>query len=186
MRANKFLALSFVVAAGISACSSPGLEDPPAAAGSEALQSTSTPSADAMETESANDAASPSVSASAPGSPSPSSSALVEPFPLDVLPVMGESTVLSSSVDLTGDMAVVSVTASVDKSSDEVLEYYRSSLSKAGFKELKDEFSDDSIASQDFFRNGTETINVSVVAGTKNQKASVYTVGGTLLTESMD
>lgn len=83
-------------------------------------------------------------------------------------------------------MAVVSITASVDKSADEVLEYYRSSLSKAGFKELKDEFSDDSIASQDFFRNGTETINVSVVAGTKNQKESVYTVGGTLLTESMD
>ncbi|GAA1339851.1 hypothetical protein GCM10009611_09220 [Arthrobacter roseus] len=186
MRAIKFLAAVCVIAAGISACSSPGLDDSPAEAGSESLQSTSVPPTSSVDAGSTDDMASPSISTSASASPSPSSSALVEPFPTEVLPVMGASTVLSSSVDLTGDMAVVSITASVDKSADEVLEYYRSSLSKAGFKELKDEFSDDSIASQDFFRNGTETINVSVVAGTKNQKESVYTVGGTLLTESMD
>lgn len=83
-------------------------------------------------------------------------------------------------------MTVVSVTASVNKSREEVLEYYRSSLSKAGFNELKGQFSDDSVASQDFIRNDTETINVSVVTGAEGQKESVYTVGGTLLTESMD
>ncbi len=184
MKAITYLAAVCLVAAGLSACSSPQTGDSTSEAGSEAQQSQSASAT--IGTDATSAGSTPSASSSSGPTPSPTTTALVSQFPTELLPVMPGSTVLSSSVDKTGDTAVVSVTGTVDKSAKDILNFYRSSLKEAGFKELQDEFSDESVLSQDFIRNESETINVSIVAGTKMQKESVYTVGGTLLPESTD
>ncbi|MEZ2388737.1 hypothetical protein AB6813_04170 [bacterium RCC_150] len=161
-----------VAAAGVvltvSACS--GL--PPAGSashGSEPASSGSTPSASPTGSGSASPGASATVGALVPG------------FPQQLIPLMPQATIESSSFDKNTSPASVALVGVVSAPADSVIAFYTSAFTAQGFKEVPGS-SVGNIKSKDFLRGDNETVNISVVeAGGK----STFTIGANVATGSV-
>ena len=138
----------------------------------------------------------PSASASAPAtaastvtaSPSPSASpntsatvgALVDGFPQQLLPLMPGATVVSSSFDKASVPATAALVATVAAPTAAVLDFYVKALEGQGFKAVPGE-AVGAVASRDFLRGDSETVNISVVEAAG---VSTFTIGANVPAES--
>lgn len=126
------------------------------------------------------------ASVTAPPSPSaqPGTSAtvgaLVADFPQKLLPVMPGAKVESSSFDKTGTPATVALVGKLTAPAADVVAYYSKELEGQGFKAVPGE-TVGSVASKDFLRGDTETVNVSVVEAAG---VSTFTIGANVAPES--
>ncbi len=146
----------------------------PAAPGVTTSSSSSAQSA----TDSAN------ITASASPTPSPGTSAtvgnIVAGFPETLIPAMPGATVISSSFDKTAAPATVALVGSVAAPTAAVVDFYAKHLEGLGFKAVPGD-AVGAVASKDFVRNGTETVNVAVVEAAG---VSTFTIGANVAVES--
>jgi hypothetical protein len=105
---------------------------------------------------------------------------VVEGFPAQLLPLMPEATVVSSSFDKASAPATAALVATVKAPTAAVIDFYTSALEAQGFKAVPGD-SVGAVASKDFVRGDSETVNVSVVeaAGT-----ATFTIGANVAAES--
>lgn len=133
-----------------------------------------------------------STSAAAPStvtaSPSPSASpntsatvgAVVAGFPTQLLPLMPESTVVSSSFDKATTPVTAALVATNRTTAATVVDFYTKALEAQGFKAVPGD-SVGAIVSKDFVRNDSETVNISVVEAAG---VSTFTIGANVAAES--
>jgi hypothetical protein len=107
--------------------------------------------------------------------------ALVEGFPKTLLPVMPGAQVESSSFDKTGTPATVALVAKITSPAAGVVAFYSKKLESQGFKAVPGE-KVGSVASKDFLRGGTETVNLAVV---ETAGVSTYTIGANVAAKSV-
>jgi len=123
----------------------------------------------------------PTATASVTASPSPSATpgtsatvgALVAGFPQQLLPLMPNAKVESSSFDKTGSPATVALVGKVSAPSSDVVAYYTQQLEGQGFKAVPGE-KVGAVASKDFVRGDNETVNLAVVEASG---VSTFTIG---------
>ncbi len=170
-------AVTAAAAAGVllalAACT-PGPGAPAASAPSAAASTPAAPS-----TAPASTTAPPSPSAE-PGT-SATVGALVDGFPKKLLPVMPGAQVQSSSFDKTGAPATVALVAKITSPASGVVAFYSKKLESQGFKAVPGE-KVGSVASKDFLRGGTETVNLAVVEASG---VSTFTIGANVAAESV-
>lgn len=123
-----------------------------------------------------------------PAGPSPSASpgttstvgGLVPGFPQNLLPLMPGATVVSSSFDKTTSPATAALVATTKATPAAVLAFYTKSLTGQGFKAVPGD-AVGSVASKDFVRGDSETVNVSVVP---SGGVATFTIGANVAAKS--
>lgn len=158
-------ALAAMAAVALAACSSP--------APSAAPESTT---------------AAPATASPTPAGPSPSASpgttatvgGLVPGFPQQLLPVMPGATVVSSSFDKTTSPATAALVATTKATPAAILAFYTKSLAGQGFKAVPGD-AVGSVASKDFVRGDSETVNVSII---KAGGVATFTIGANVAAKS--
>ncbi|TQS91220.1 hypothetical protein EU811_17210 [Arthrobacter sp. TS-15] len=180
-----FALLAVSVALAASACTpSPGGTAAPSTSGaaSASTQATSTPS--------------PSVSGSTASpetttfteSPAPAPdttatvNALVPGFPAQLIPVMPNTSIRSSSVDKSEAVATVALVGTVKAPPEGVVDYYKTSMEAQGFKLVPGPFAVGNVTSLDFIRGDGETVNVSV---RQKEGVSTFTIGANVAAGSV-
>ena len=154
------------VAVALVACSSPA---------PSASQESTTPAATATASPSAvgpGPVASPGTTATVGG--------LVPGFPQKLLPLMPGATVVSSSFDKTTAPATAALVATTKATPAAVLAFYTKSLTAQGFKAVPGD-AVGNVASKDFVRGDSETVNVSVV---KSGGLATFTIGANVAAKS--
>ena len=171
------LAAGAAVVAAASACTAqaPGSATPaPPASASPAAAARNTA---ATNTASATATASPSAS---PGT-SATVGALVAGFPSKLLPVMPGAKVVASSFDKSASPATVALVGSISAKPAAVVAYYTKALEGQGFTSVPGN-AVGSVASKDFVRAGSETVNIAVPA---TGGVSTFTIGANVTPESV-
>ena len=159
-------ALAAAAAVSLAACSSPA---PSASPGSTvSVPATASPTA-----------AGPSPSA-APGTTA-TVGGRVPGFPQKLLPLMPGATVVSSSFDKTTSPATAALVATTKATPAAILAFYTKSLTGQGFKAVPGD-AVGSVASKDFVRGDSETVNVSVV---KSGGVATFTIGANVAAKSV-
>lgn len=122
------------------------------------------------------------VSASPTASPNTSATvgAVVEGFPQQLLPLMPNATVVSSSFDKASTPATAALVGSVTAPTAAVVDFYTKSLEAQGFKAVPGE-AVGAVASKDFVRGDNETVNLSVVEAAG---VATFTIGANVAAES--
>ncbi|HEY8754231.1 MAG TPA: hypothetical protein VIM40_11360 [Arthrobacter sp.] len=124
------------------------------------------------------------VTASASPSELPGTSAtvgkIVAGFPGTLLPLMPGATVISSSFDKTSTPATAALVASITAPAAVVVDFYTKNLTTQGFKAVPGD-AVGAVASKDFVRNGSETVNVAVI---ETAGVSTFTIGANVAVES--
>lgn len=158
------------VALAISACGSS-----PAGTASQGAAPTSsgTPAASASPA--------PATPTKAPSGASAAVNSLVPGFPQQLIPLMPNAAVESSSFDKTSSPASVALVGTIASPSDAVVAFYTSALTAQGFKELPGS-TVGSIKSKDFLRGDNETVNISVVEAAGK---STFTIGANVAAGSI-
>lgn len=128
--------------------------------------------AHATTTASASPSASPSTSATV--------GALVDGFPQQLLPLMPNATVVSSSFDKSSAPATAALVATVTGPTSAVVDFYTKALEAQGFKAVPGD-SVGAVASKDFVRGDSETVNLSVVEASG---VATFTIGANVAAES--
>lgn len=105
---------------------------------------------------------------------------IVAGFPAKLLPVMPGATVISSSFDRNATPATAALVASIPAPAAAVVEFYTQQLQAQGFKAVPGD-AVGAVASKDFVRNDTETVNVAVVEAAG---VSTFTIGANVAAES--
>ena len=147
------------------------------ACGAPAPGPAASPEPAATETASVAEAA--RVATTAPPSPtaSPGTSAtlgeLVAGFPQKLLPLMPGAKVVSSSFDTSSSPATVALVGSVSAKPAAVIAFYTKALEAQGFKAVPGN-TVGAVASRDFVRAGTETVNIAVP---QTANVSTFTIG---------
>ncbi|MDP9889744.1 hypothetical protein [Pseudarthrobacter enclensis] len=159
-------ALAAVVAMALAACSQTpsGQAEPSQPASVAATQSTLTASA--------SPSASPNTSATV--------GAVVEGFPQQLLPLMTGATVVSSSFDKASAPATAALVGTVKAPTASVIDFYTKTLEGEGFKAVPGD-KVGTVASKDFVRGNTETVNLSVV---ETDGVATFTIGANVAAES--
>ncbi|MBT2250662.1 hypothetical protein JHV56_18395 [Arthrobacter sp. BHU FT2] len=126
----------------------------------------------------------PTATASASPSSSPGTSAtvgaVVEGFPQQLLPLMPNATVVSSSFDKASTPATAALVATVQGPASAVVDFYTKALEAQGFKAVPGD-SVGAVASKDFVRGDSETVNLSVVEASGT---ATFTIGANVAAES--
>lgn len=136
-------------------------------------------SADTAASETAAVAEAARVATTAPPSPtaSPGTSAtigaLVAGFPQKLLPLMPGAKVVSSSFDTSSSPATMALVGSVAAKPSAVVAFYTKALEAQGFKAVPGN-AVGAVASRDFVRAGTETVNIAVLQASN---VSTFTIG---------
>lgn len=162
------------VALTISACgSSPAGTAPQGAAprSSGAATASASPAPTATSTSASTAAAGASAAVGA----------LVPGFPQQLIPLMPQAVVESSSFDKNSTPASVALVGTIASPSDAVLAFYTSTLTAQGFKEVPGS-TVGSIKSKDFLRGDNETVNISVV---ETAGKSTFTIGANVAAGSI-
>lgn len=122
------------------------------------------------------------ATASPTGSPGTSATVgqIVEGFPKALIPVMPGATVISSSSDKASVPATVALVASLKAPAAKVVDFYTKHLEGLGFEPVPGN-SVGAVASKDFVRKGSETVNVAVVEAAG---VSTFTIGANISVES--
>ncbi|MBT2550053.1 hypothetical protein J7I85_17355 [Arthrobacter sp. ISL-65] len=170
------LAAGAAVVAAASACTAqaPGAATPAAtASASPAAAATNTAAATASPTATASPSASPGTSATV--------GALVAGFPSKLLPVMPGAKVVASSFDKSTSPASVALVGSISAKPAAVVAYYTKALEGQGFTAVPGN-AVGSVASKDFVRAGSETVNIAVPA---TGGISTFTIGANVTPESV-
>ena len=170
------LAAGAAVVAAASACTAqaPGSATPaPTASASPAAAATNTAAATASATATASPSASPGTSATV--------GALVAGFPSKLLPVMPGAKVVASSFDKSTSPATVALVGSISAKPAAVVAYYTKALEGQGFTAVPGN-AVGSVASKDFVRAGSETVNIAVPA---TGGVSTFTIGANVTPESV-
>ncbi|MCI0143536.1 hypothetical protein KNN17_18390 [Arthrobacter bambusae] len=107
--------------------------------------------------------------------------ALVPGFPQQLIPLMPQAAVESSSFDKNSSPASVALVGTVSSPSDAVVAFYTSALTAQGFKEVPGN-TVGSIKSKDFLRGDNETVNISVV---ETAGKSTFTIGANVAAGSI-
>ena len=127
--------------------------------------------------------ASPAPTTSSTATPGASATvgALVPGFPQQLIPLMPQAAVESSSFDKNTSPASVALVGTIASPADTVVAFYTSALTAQGFKEVPGN-TVGSIKSKDFLRGDNETVNISVVeiAG-----KSTFTIGANVAAGSV-
>lgn len=112
---------------------------------------------------------------------------LVEGFPIELLPVPGDSVILVTSAVPVGDAAVqeVSLNLRTASTAPELLELYRTTLTEAGFSEVGGEEAESDLAAQVTFvrSGGDEVVSIGVL---DVDGARTVTIGGRVRTAHAD
>lgn len=170
------LAAGAAVVAAASACTAqaPGSATPAAtASASAAAAATHTAAATASPTATASPSASPGTSATV--------GALVAGFPSKLVPVMPGAKVVASSFDKSTSPATVALVGSISAKPAAVVAYYTKALEGQGFTAVPGN-AVGSVASKDFVRAGSETVNIAVPA---TGGVSTFTIGANVTPESV-
>ena len=160
-------ALAAGAALALAACSPTPSPDP-----STASSATAPETAHSTATVSASPTASPNTSATV--------GAVVEGFPQQLLPLMPNATVVSSSFDKASTPATAALVGSVTAPTAAVVDFYTKSLEAQGFKAVPGE-AVGAVASKDFVRGDNETVNLSVVEAAG---VATFTIGANVAAES--
>lgn len=142
-------------------------------------------SGQASETGSVTEAA--RAASTAPPSPtaSPGTTAaigeLVAGFPQKLLPLMPGAKVVSSSFDTSSSPATAALVGSVSAKPAAVVAFYTKALEAQGFKAVPGT-TVGAVASRDFVRAGTETVNIAVP---QTAGVSTFTIGANILPGSV-
>jgi hypothetical protein len=107
--------------------------------------------------------------------------ALVAGFPSKLLPVMPRSKVVASSFDKSTTPATAALVGSTAAKPAAVVAYYTKALEAQGFKAVPGN-TVGSVASKDFVRAGSETVNIAVPA---TGGVSTFTIGANVTPESV-
>ncbi|MHA7199285.1 hypothetical protein [Arthrobacter alkaliphilus] len=158
------------VALTISACGSS-----PAGTASQGAAPTSS------GTSAASASPAPATATKAPSGASAAVNSLVPGFPQQLIPLMPNAAVESSSFDKTSSPASVALVGTIASPSDAVVAFYTSALTAQGFKELPGS-TVGSIKSKDFLRGDNETVNISVVEAAGK---STFTIGANVAAGSI-
>ncbi|MGY4542879.1 hypothetical protein ACVWY0_002804 [Arthrobacter sp. UYNi723] len=125
-----------------------------------------------------------SITASASPTASPGTSAtvgtIVAGFPETLLPLMPGATVISSSFDKTSTPATAALVASINAPTAAVVDFYTKHLEAQGFKAVPGD-AVGAVASKDFVRNDSETVNIAAVEAAG---VSTFTIGANVAAES--
>ncbi|NUT71816.1 hypothetical protein [Pseudarthrobacter sp. C4D7] len=171
-------AIGFFKPAGLAALATVGALALAACSQSPSEQVQPSPSASAAATQ-------PSLTASPSPSASPNTSAtvgaVVEGFPQQLLPLMPGATVVSSSFDKASSPATAALVGSVNAPTAAVIDFYSKALEGQGFKAVPGD-NVGGLASKDFVRGDSETVNLSVV---ETAGASTFTIGANVAAESV-
>ncbi|WP_223256998.1 hypothetical protein [Arthrobacter globiformis] len=170
------LAAGAAVVAAASACTAQ-------APGSATLAATASASAAAAATHTAAATASPTAAACPSASPGTSATvgALVAGFPSKLVPVMPGAKVVASSFDKSTSPATVALVGSISAKPAAVVAYYTKALEGQGFTAVPGN-AVGSVASKDFVRAGSETVNIAVPA---TGGVSTFTIGANVTPESV-
>nr|WP_028266707.1 hypothetical protein [Arthrobacter sp. MA-N2] len=145
----------------------------------------STASQGAAPTSSGPASASASPMPAAPSTASPGASAavgaLVPGFPQQLIPLMPQASVESSSFDKNTSPASVALVGTIASPADAVVAFYTTALTAQGFKEIPGN-TVGSIKSKDFLRGDNETVNISVV---ETAGKSTFTIGANVAAGSV-
>ncbi|MFH5880712.1 hypothetical protein [Arthrobacter sp. NA-172] len=127
--------------------------------------------------------ASPAPTGSSTAAPGASTAvgALVPGFPQQLIPLMPQATVESSSFDKNASPASVALVGTIASPADSVVAFYNSALTAQGFKEVPGN-TVGSIKSKDFLRGDNETVNISVV---ETAGKSTFTIGANVAAGSI-
>ncbi|MFE5837929.1 hypothetical protein [Arthrobacter sp. NPDC056493] len=166
------LAAGAAIVAAASACTAQ-------APGSAAPAATAPTPSSAMATATASAATTASPSA-APGT-SATVGALVAGFPSKLLPVMPGAKVVASSFDKSTSPATAALVGSTAAKPAAVVAYYTKALEAQGFKAVPGN-TVGSVASKDFVRGGSETVNIAVPA---TGGVSTFTIGANVTPDSV-
>ncbi|WP_442542847.1 hypothetical protein ACSBOX_13115 [Arthrobacter sp. KN11-1C] len=158
------------VALTISACGSS-----PASTASQGAAPTSSGAVTASASPAPATTSTPAAGASA------TVGALVPGFPQQLIPLMPQAAVESSSFDKNSSPASVALVGTVSSPSDAVVAFYTSALTAQGFKEVPGN-TVGSIKSKDFLRGDNETVNISVV---ETAGKSTFTIGANVAAGSI-
>ncbi|MFP3462145.1 hypothetical protein R5O87_14960 [Arthrobacter globiformis] len=170
------LAAGAAIVAAASACTAqaPGSATPATTApASAAAEATSTAAATASVAATASPSATPGTSATV--------GALVAGFPSKLLPVMPGAKVVASSFDKSTTPATAALVGSTAAKPAAVVAYYTKALEAQGFKAVPGN-AVGSVASKDFVRAGSETVNIAVPA---TGGVSTFTIGANVTPESV-
>jgi hypothetical protein len=170
------LAAGAAVLAGATACTAqaPGSATPAAtASASPAAAATNTATATASAPATASPSAAPGTSATV--------GALVAGFPAKLLPVMPGAKVVASSFDKSASPATAALVGSTSAKPAAVVAYYTKALEAQGFKAVPGN-TVGSVASKDFVRGGSETVNIAVP---QTGGISTFTIGANVTPESV-
>lgn len=108
---------------------------------------------------------------------------LVQDFPENLIPLMDDTQILVSDVELSDGKVSVSLVTSTGASPKRVLDFYDQALKDHNFDPLESN-SVEGAASRTYTRGqGTETVNISVV---ESGSTSTVTIGAHLAPESVD
>ncbi|MBT8159350.1 hypothetical protein KKI43_02630 [Arthrobacter sp. GN70] len=151
-------ALSLSACGGMPTSSAPSEVPAPA---SSAPASSASSSPQATSSSSATAGASASVGSLVPG------------FPQQLVPLMPQAAVESSSFDKNSSPASVALVGTIAAPADAVVAFYTSAFTAQGFKEVPGS-TVGTIRSKDFLRGDNETVNISVV---ENAGKSTFTIG---------
>ncbi|WP_308166742.1 MULTISPECIES: hypothetical protein [Arthrobacter] len=94
-------------------------------------------------------------------------------FPQQLVPLMPQAAVESSSFDKNSSPASVALVGTIAAPADAVVAFYTSAFTAQGFKEVPGS-TVGTIRSKDFLRGDNETVNISVV---ENAGKSTFTIG---------
>ncbi|GAA4040807.1 hypothetical protein GCM10023063_28100 [Arthrobacter methylotrophus] len=106
---------------------------------------------------------------------------MVPGFPQQLIPLMPQATVESSSFDKNTSPASVALVGAIASPADAVVAFYTTALTAQGFKEIPGN-TVGSIKSKDFLRGDNETVNISVV---ETAGKSTFTIGANVAAGSV-
>nr|WP_024820461.1 hypothetical protein [Arthrobacter sp. 31Y] len=180
-----FALLAVSVAVAASACTpSPGGSAAPSPSGtaSASTQAAPTPSSsDSGSTASPETTTFTETPAPAPDATA-TVNALVPGFPAQLIPVMPNTSIRSSSVDKSAAVATVALVGTVKAPPEGVVDYYKTSMEAQGFKLVPGPSAVGNVTSLDFIRGDGETVNVSV---RQKEGVSTFTIGANVAAGSV-
>lgn len=179
-----FALLAVSVAVAASACTpSTGGSAAPSPSGAASTSSPATSSAAATPSGSAAPSATASTGATAPVPDATATvNALVPGFPQQLIPVMPNTSVRSSSVDKKDSLTNVALVGTVKAPPEGVVDYYKASLEAQGFKLVPGPEAVGNVTSLDFIRGDGETVNVSI---RQKEGVSTFTIGANVAAGSV-
>jgi len=179
-----FALLAVSVAVAASACTpSTGGSAAPSPSGAASTSSPATSSAAATPSGSAAPSATASTGTTAPVPDATATvNALVPGFPQQLIPVMPNTSVRSSSVDKKDSLTNVALVGTVKAPPEGVVDYYKASLEAQGFKLVPGPEAVGNVTSLDFIRGDGETVNVSI---RQKEGVSTFTIGANVAAGSV-